>query len=85
MDPAPLPSDDDDLLALAGFRDPPAPDEGLFREGCWLRRISAESVLLFGGGRALLLEVAHWWRPVSRSTRTSEWSRSDDCSARSKP
>jgi uncharacterized protein (DUF2236 family) len=59
MEPQPLPSDDDGLLALAGLSDPPAPDEGLFREGCWLRRVSAESVLLFGGGRALLLEVAH--------------------------
>ena len=59
MEPTPLPSDDVALLALAGLSDPPAPDEGLFREGCWLRRVSAESVLLFGGGRALLLEVAH--------------------------
>jgi len=59
MEPTPLPSDDDGLLALAGLSDPPAPDEGLFQEGCWLRRVSAESVLLFGGGRALLLEVAH--------------------------
>ncbi len=59
MEPAPHPSDDDRLLALAGLSDPPAPDEGLFREGCWLRRVSAESVLLFGGGRALLLEIAH--------------------------
>jgi uncharacterized protein (DUF2236 family) len=33
--------------------------QGLFRDDGWLRRISGEQVLLFGGGRALLLEVAH--------------------------
>jgi uncharacterized protein (DUF2236 family) len=54
-----LPSDDDALLALAGIEDPPPPEEGLFRRDSWLRRVSAESVLLLGGGRALLLEVAH--------------------------
>jgi uncharacterized protein (DUF2236 family) len=54
-----LPPDDDALLRLAGLDDPPAPAEGLFRRGCWLRRVSAEPVLLFGGGRALLLEIAH--------------------------
>ena len=54
-----LPGDDDELLALAGFEDPPPPEEGLFRRGSWLRRVSAEPVLLFGGGRALLLEIAH--------------------------
>lgn len=54
-----LPQDDDALLALAGLGDPPAPEEGLFRRGCWLRRVSGEPVLLFGGGRALLLEIAH--------------------------
>jgi uncharacterized protein (DUF2236 family) len=32
---------------------------GLFRADSQLRRVSAESVLLLGGGRALLLEVAH--------------------------
>jgi len=56
---APLPDDDAALLALAGIEDPPAPEAGLFREGSWLRRVSGEPVLLFGGGRALLLEVAH--------------------------
>ena len=55
----PLPADDAELLAFAGLSDPPPPDEGLFRRGCWLRRVSAEPVLLFGGGRALLLEIAH--------------------------
>ncbi len=59
MNERPLPEDDDVLLALAGVTDLPAPDEGLFRDGCWLRRISSEAVLLFGGGRALLLEIAH--------------------------
>ena len=54
-----LPQDDDALLALAGIGDPPPPEEGLFRRGCWLRRVSGEPVLLFGGGRALLLEIAH--------------------------
>ena len=50
---------DDELLRRAGLEDPPEPRVGLFREGCWLRRVSAEPALLFGGGRALLLEVAH--------------------------
>lgn len=54
-----LPEADDELLALAGIRDVPPPEEGLFRRGSWLRRISGEQVLLFGGGRALLLEIAH--------------------------
>ena len=51
--------DDSTLLSEVGLLDPPAAPEGLFRKGCWLRRVSAEPVLLFGGGRALLLEVAH--------------------------
>ena len=38
---------------------PSDPEVGLFEEGCWLRRVSGEPVLLFGGGRAVLLEVAH--------------------------
>jgi len=54
-----LPLDDDALLAFAGLCDLPPPEDGLFRRGCWLRRVSAEPVLLFGGGRALLLEIAH--------------------------
>jgi uncharacterized protein (DUF2236 family) len=54
-----LPLDDDALLAFAGLCDPPPPEDGLFRRGCWLRRVSGEPVLLFGGGRALLLEIAH--------------------------
>ena len=53
-----LPHDDDALLALAGLEAPP-PELGLFRADSWLRRVSAESVLLLGGGRALLLEIAH--------------------------
>jgi uncharacterized protein (DUF2236 family) len=57
--PARLPESDDELLALAGIRDLPPAREGLFRDGSWLRRVSSERVLLFGGGRALLLEVAH--------------------------
>jgi len=51
--------DDSALLREVGLLDPPPASEGLFRKGCWLRRVSAEPVLLFGGGRALLLEVAH--------------------------
>jgi len=54
-----LPRDDAQLLALAGLDDPPPPEAGLFGADSWLRRVSAESVLLLGGGRALLLEVAH--------------------------
>jgi uncharacterized protein (DUF2236 family) len=57
--PAALPATDAELLALAGVSRDVEPAQGLFRDGCWLRRISAEPVLLFGGGRALLLEVAH--------------------------
>jgi uncharacterized protein (DUF2236 family) len=54
-----LPRDDEALLALAGL-DPATPaGAGLFAQDSWLRRVSAESVLLLGGGRALLLEVAH--------------------------
>jgi uncharacterized protein (DUF2236 family) len=54
-----LPSDDAALLSWAGITDLPDPEEGLFRAGCWLRKVSTEPVMLFGGGRALLLEVAH--------------------------
>ncbi len=54
-----LVTDDEELLRRAGIVDPPPAIEGLFHEGCWLRKISREKVLLFGGGRALLLEVAH--------------------------
>ena len=44
---------------LAQIAGAPAAGPGLFDAECWLRKVSAESVLLFGGGRALLLEVAH--------------------------
>src|SRR5688572_13767070 len=54
-----LPTDDDALLAHAGIdASIPAP-EGLFRDDGWLRRVSREPAVLFGGGCALLLEVAH--------------------------
>lgn len=59
MDPRPLPADDEELVALAGLAARPGPADGLFSEGGWLRRVAREPVLLFGGGRALLLEVAH--------------------------
>jgi len=52
--------DDAALLARAAIaRLPEDPASGLFEPDCWLRRISGESVVLLGGGRALLLEVAH--------------------------
>lgn len=52
--------DDDALLARAAIEGLPAdPADGLFAGDCWLRRISGESVVVLGGGRALLLEVAH--------------------------
>ena len=59
MEPVALPEDDAVLLAFAGITDPPDPAEGLFRADSWIRKIHAEGVLVFGGGRALLLEVAH--------------------------
>jgi uncharacterized protein (DUF2236 family) len=34
-------------------------DRPLFPEESWIRRVSGEPVLIFGGGRALLLEIAH--------------------------
>lgn len=54
-----LPDDDDALLARAGVTPPDDAAEGLFAADGWLRRVSAEPALLFGGGRALLLEIAH--------------------------
>jgi uncharacterized protein (DUF2236 family) len=56
---AALPSDDDALLARSGIADLPPPEEGLFRARGVLRRVNAEPSLIFGGGRALLLEIAH--------------------------
>jgi len=50
---------DDALLAAAGADPSIPPEVGLFREEGWLRRVSREPVVLFGGARALLLEVAH--------------------------
>jgi uncharacterized protein (DUF2236 family) len=56
---APLLADDEALLAHAGV-DVSLPErEGLFRNDGWLRRVSREPSVLFGGGCALLLEVAH--------------------------
>jgi uncharacterized protein (DUF2236 family) len=54
-----LPADDDALLAHAGIDASIPAREGLFRERGWLRRVSREPSVLFGGGCALLLEVAH--------------------------
>jgi uncharacterized protein (DUF2236 family) len=51
--------DDEALLARAGLAELPPPEQGLFADDSWIRRVSGESALLFGGGRALLLEVAH--------------------------
>jgi uncharacterized protein (DUF2236 family) len=56
---APLPADDDALLSYAGVDASLPPREGLFRNDGWLRRVSREPAVLFGGGCALLLEVAH--------------------------
>lgn len=58
MHPA-LPLDDGELLRYAGIDTRLAPEHGLFRPDGWLRRISGEPSVLFGGARALLLEVAH--------------------------
>lgn len=54
-----LPRDDEALLARTGIDPLPPASEGLFRNGGWLRSIHSESALICGGGRALLLEVAH--------------------------
>ena len=56
---ADCPHDDLALLAQTGIDPLPPASEGLFRTESWLRRIHGESALIFGGGRALLLEVAH--------------------------
>src|SRR6266850_3474055 len=56
---ASLLADDDALLAHAGIDAALPAGEGLFREDGWLRRVSREPAVLFGGGCALLLEVAH--------------------------
>jgi uncharacterized protein (DUF2236 family) len=58
MQPSVL-ADDDALLAHAGIDRALPAREGLFREGGWLRRVSREPSVLFGGGCALLLEIAH--------------------------
>src|SRR5260221_14207089 len=54
-----LTADDDALRAHAGIDASIPAREGLFRERGWLRRVSREPSVLFGGGCALLLEVAH--------------------------
>jgi uncharacterized protein (DUF2236 family) len=56
---AECPKDDAALLAQTGIAPLPPARDGLFHAGSWLRRIHGESALIFGGGRALLLEVAH--------------------------
>jgi uncharacterized protein (DUF2236 family) len=56
---APLLADDDALLAHAGIDASLSEREGLFRDDGWLRRVSREPAVLFGGGCALLLEIAH--------------------------
>jgi uncharacterized protein (DUF2236 family) len=52
-------ADDEVLLAHAGVDPSLSEREGLFRDDGWLRRVSREPAVLFGGGCALLLEVAH--------------------------
>ena len=54
-----LPADDAALLALARPDGPEPGARGLFRDDGWLRRVAGSPVAIFGGGRALLLEVAH--------------------------
>src|SRR5258706_6794066 len=56
---SPLLADDEALLAYAGIDGSLPARDGLFREHGWLRRVSREPAVLFGGGCALLLEVAH--------------------------
>jgi len=56
------PLDDAALLARAGLENLPRdPAQGFFRADSWLRRVNAEPVIVLGGGRALLLEIAHPW------------------------
>ncbi len=52
-------ADDEALCAHAGIDASIPAREGLFREDGWLRRVGREPAVLFGGGCALLLEVAH--------------------------
>jgi len=54
-----FPEDDAALLERAGVAELPPAEQGLFRAESWLRRVSGEPVVLLGGGRALLMEVAH--------------------------
>ena len=54
-----LPLDDVELLGLAQPGGPEPGARGLFLDEGWLRRVSGAPVTIFGGGRALLLEVAH--------------------------
>src|SRR5688500_13141160 len=56
---AALLADDSALLAYAGIDASLPRGAGLFRDGGWLRRVAREPAVLFGGGCALLLEVAH--------------------------
>ncbi len=57
--PVVLPSDDAALLDQIRPEGRPSAWRGLFADDCALRRISGERVVLFGGGAALLFEVAH--------------------------
>lgn len=54
-----LPASDAALLAHACPSGLPHGAVGLFAPDSWLRRVSGESAVVFGGGCALLLEVAH--------------------------
>lgn len=57
--PARLPERDEDLIALACHEGLPDDRAGFFEADCPLRRISAAPPVIFGGGRALFLEIAH--------------------------
>jgi uncharacterized protein (DUF2236 family) len=55
-----LPLEDAELIARAGIENLPRdPADGFFQPGCWLHRVSRDPAIVLGGGRALLLEVAH--------------------------
>jgi uncharacterized protein (DUF2236 family) len=54
-----LPGEDAELLVRAGLDAATDLDAPLFAEARWIRLVAGEPVLIFGGGRALLLEIAH--------------------------
>lgn len=56
----PTPLDEATLISRAALENvPPDPADGFFQRGCWLRRVNGDPAIVLGGGRALLLEIAH--------------------------